>query len=66
MHWRVQDGAVGLEMVSGWCKSAIEPLMQLKKKLRPMWLDATIIMALGVRDVSCAWHLVEAPCYQVH
>ena len=51
---------------AGSFNAATEPPMQLNKKLRPVWFDATIIMALGVRDVTYAglpWH---RHCYQVH
>ena len=51
---------------AGWFKSATEPPMQLRKKLRPAWFDATIIMALGFRNVTYAGRQWREPCYQVH
>ena len=40
--------------------------MQLKKKLRPVWVDYTIIMALGVRYVTYDGRPWHRPCYQIH
>ena len=51
---------------AGWFKSATEPPMQLNKKLRPVWYDATILLELGLRQVTYAglpWH---RHCYKVH
>ena len=51
---KVRTGQSVLHWWAGWFASATEPPMQLKKKLRPVWLDATIIMALGLHDVTYA------------
>ena len=55
LHWMIER-----------FKSAKEPLMQLKKKKRPVWFNATIIMALGVCDVTYAGRKWRDPCCQVH
>ena len=51
---------------SGWFKSAAEPPVELKRKLRPVWIDATIIMALAVCDVTYDGRKWSGLCYQVH
>ena len=63
-HFRT--GQSVLHWWAGWFASATEPPTQLKKKSRPVWFDATIIMALGVCDVTYAGRQWRDPCYQVH
>ena len=63
---KLSTGQSALHSWAGWFASATEPPMQLRKKLRPAWFDATIIMALGFRDVTYAGRQWREPCYQVH
>ena len=62
---KLSTGQSVLHWWAGWFASATEPPMQLRKKLRPAWFDATIIMALGFRDVAYAGRQWREPCYQV-
>ena len=63
---KFSTGQPVLHWWSGWFASAIVPPLQLKKNLRPKWYDATIMMALGVRDATYAGRPWHRPCYQVH
>ena len=63
---KFSTGQSVLHWWAGWFKSATDPPMQLKGKSRPVWFDATIIMALGFRDVAYAGRQWREPCYQVH
>ena len=40
--------------------------MLLKKNSRPVWFDATIIVALGMLDVTYDGRKWRDPCCQVH
>ena len=56
---------------SSWFYTATVPLMQIqgvatRKRGRPAWYDARIIMALGVKKLVYAGHEIEKHCYQVH
>ena len=63
---KFRTGQSVLHWWSGWFASAIVPPLQLKKNRRPKWYDATIMMALGVRDATYAGRPWHRPCYQVH
>ena len=51
---------------SSWFKTASEPPTQLKKKSRPAWFDATIVLALGIEKVRYAGKEWHEHCYQDH
>ena len=63
---KFRTGQSVLHWWAGWFKSAIEPPLQLKKKLRPVWFDATIIRAQCLHDVTYARREWRHPCCQVH
>ena len=46
---KFRAGQSVLHWSARWFKSATQPPIQLNKKLRPMWLDSTVVMVLGVR-----------------
>ena len=62
---KFRTGQSVLHRWAGWFASATEPPMQLNKKLRPGWFDATVVMALGVRPLTYAGRQWHEPCYQV-
>ena len=63
---KLSTGQSALHSWAGWFASATEPPMQLRKKLRPAWFDATIIMALGVCNVTYARRQWRDPCHLAH
>ena len=63
---KFSTGQSVLHWWSSWFKTASEAPTQLKKKSRPAWFDATIIMALGIQKVRYAGKEWHEHCYQVH
>ena len=51
---------------SSWFRTATAPLMQISKKSRLAWFDATIIASLGQREVQYAGYTWTSYAYQVH
>ena len=61
-----RTGQSVLHWWAGWFETFTKPPKQLKKKGRPVWYDATILLELGLRHVTYAglpWH---RHCYKVH